>query len=86
MASGTTRFTLTPTPQRIDDSAAYVSGLVITGQCSLFYMPGTTTPVSPNLDDGMPLQSGDPFSFAMGSGESLWALGEGTLSVILRAV
>jgi len=89
MASGTTTHTVTRSAWvRLDDSAAYVSGLVQGGGVSLAYMASTSAPATLTTADVLPLEAGEKFAFEMGSGESLWALsrtGSSLVSVMRRA-
>lgn len=92
MASGTVDITLVPgaAPVRIDDTAAYVSGAIFGGSGKIFYVAGTSAPTGAALNQGFQIDDdgsiSEPFNIAMGSGDSLWAVGEGRLSLMRRQV
>lgn len=78
MASGTKKIVLNgSTWTRLDDGAAYVSGKVTsTSSVKLVYMAGTSAPSTlpkDTPDDYIGLDQGEPFNYAMGANESLWA-------------
>lgn len=95
MASGTSRITLTPTPQRIDNLGGsanlFLTIKVLSGSAQFFYMAGTSAPAAADLDKGYPKHamgtedSNAELKVDMAASESLWASGSGQLAIMSRA-